>query len=111
MRKHPGVRPNERNPRLAGPRVAPRSAATELAELLDSPEIAALIAELDELRWTGRKGFGTRALLGACLVKHLYAIPTWTRVARLIAEHDGLRAALGAVLSQWAMYRFAITLR
>jgi hypothetical protein len=72
----------------------------------DSPEVAALIAELDALRWTGRKGYGARALVGACFVKSLYAIPTWTRTARLIAEHDALQAALGGAPSEWACYRF-----
>jgi hypothetical protein len=52
--------------------------------------VAALIVELDELRWTGRKGYGARTLVGACLVESLYAIPTWTRVSALIAEHRAL---------------------
>jgi transposase len=47
----------------------------------------------------------------ACLVKGLYAIPTWTRTARLIAEHDGLQAAIGGAPSEWACYRFAVKLR
>jgi hypothetical protein len=75
--------------------------------LAKSPEIAALVAELDALRWTGRKGFGARALLGACLVKSLFGLPTWTFVAALIAEHPGLQAAIGGNPSCWAMYRFA----
>src|SRR5437660_8031747 len=50
-------------------------------------------------------------MLGACLVKALYAIPTWTRVADLIAEHPGLEAALGGAPSHWACYRFARKLR
>jgi Transposase DDE domain len=91
--------------------VARPSAASEIADLLDSPEVANLAAELDALRWTGRKGYGARALIGACLVKSLYAIPTWTRTARLIAEHDGLQAALGGAPSEWACYRFAAKLR
>src|SRR5437764_403970 len=70
-----------------------------------------LIAELDGLRWTGRKGYGARALIGACLVKSLYAIPTWTRTARLIAEHQGLQDALGGAPSEWACYRFSTKLR
>jgi hypothetical protein len=37
--------------------------------------IAALVAELDALRFVGRKGYGARALVGACLVKYLYAAP------------------------------------
>ena len=85
--------------------------SAEIAEILDSPEVASLIAELDALRWTGRKGYGARALVGACLVKSLYAIPTWTRVASLIAEHSALQASIGGAPSQWAMYRFATKLR
>ena len=88
-----------------------RSAVSELSSLLDSPEIAALCGELDALRWTGRKGYGSRALVGACLVKSLYAIPTWSRTAALIAEHDALREALGAAPSVYACYRFTTKLR
>ena len=39
----------------------------------------------------------------------MYAIPTWTRTVRLVAEHAALRAALGcedATPSEWACYRF-----
>ena len=50
-------------------------------------------------------------MLGACLVKALYALPTWTRVADLIAEHPGLEAVLGGTPSHWACYRFATKLR
>lgn len=50
-------------------------------------------------------------MLGACLVKALYALPTWTRVADLIAEHPGLEAVLGGTPSHWACYRFARKLR
>ena len=82
-----------------------------IADLLDSPEIGTLVSELDGLRWTGRKGYGARALVGACLVKSLYAIPTWTRVASLIAEHGALQASIGGAPSQWAMYRFSVKLR
>ncbi|MHB8470731.1 MAG: transposase [Gaiellaceae bacterium] len=46
-------------------------------------------------------------MLGACIVKALYALPTWTRVADLIAEHPGLSDALGGTPSHWACYRFA----
>ena len=96
---------------MATGKVARRTAVCDVAELLDSPEISALIDEIDALRWTGRKGFGTRALVGACLVKALFALPTWTWVAALIREHPGLQAALGNTPSLWAMYRFAQKLR
>ena len=64
---------------MDGTKVPPRSAATELAGLLDSPEIWRLIAELDETRWTGRPGYPIRTMVGMALAKSMYAIPTWTR--------------------------------
>ena len=96
---------------MATGKVARRTAVGDVAAILDSPEITALIAELEALRWTGRKGFGTRALVGACLIKSLFNLPTWTWVAALIAEHPGLQGALGGCPSVWAMYRFARKLR
>jgi hypothetical protein len=61
--------------------------------------------DLDELHWTGRPGNGSRvmvgaALVGAALVRAVYCLPTWTRTARLIAEHDALREAIGGTPSQ-----------
>lgn len=85
--------------------------AESVASLVDLPEIASLIAELEALRWTGRKGYPVRSLVGACLAKSLYAIPTWSRTAALIAEHDALQAALGGCPSVYALYRFATKLR
>ena len=73
--------------------------------------MAALVADLDALRWTGRKGYGARTLIGSCLVKSLYALPTWTRTARLIAEHDALADAIDGTPSEWACYRFTVKLR
>jgi hypothetical protein len=96
---------------LAGQTVPRRSVAAEVAQILDSPEVAALGAELDALRFVGRRGYGARALLGACIVKALYALPTWTRVADLIAEHPALADTLGGTPSHWACYRFAAKLR
>jgi Transposase DDE domain len=96
---------------LAVRTVPRRSVATEVATILNSPEVAALVAELESIRFVGRKGYGSRALLGACIVKALYALPTWTRVADLIAEHPGLSDALGGTPSHWACYRFATKLR
>ena len=77
--------------RLARTKVPRRSVATEVATILDSPEVTALVAELDSLGFVGRRGYGSRAMLGACIVKALYALPTWTRVTDLIAEHPGPR--------------------
>jgi hypothetical protein len=97
---------------VASGKVARRTVVSDVAELLNSPELAALIADLDESGdKRGRKGYGARALLGACLVKSLFALPTWTFVAALIAEHPGLQEALGGAPSCWAMYRFSAKLR
>src|SRR5271154_395716 len=94
--------------------VPSRSAVVELAGLLDSPEIAALIAELEATRWTGRPGYPLRAMVGMALAKSIYSIPTWTRVVALVREHATLQAALGCEgdpPSEWACYRFAAKLR
>jgi len=96
---------------LADHTVTRRSVATTISDLLDSSEIVALCEERDALRWTGRKGYGSRALVGACLTKALYAIPTWTRTVALIAEQDTLGSALGGCPSVYACYRFATKLR
>src|SRR6266511_5728147 len=96
---------------MAVGKVPRRSVAAEVATILDSPEVSALVAELDALRWVGRRGYGARAMLGSCIVKALYALPTWTRVTDLIAEHAGLSDALGGTPSHWACYRFARKLR
>lgn len=93
---------------MAAGKVARRTVVADVAALLDSPEIAELIGDIDgsgDPR--GRKGYGARALLGACLVKSLFALPTWTFVAALIAEHPGMQDALGGCPSVWAMYRFS----
>ena len=97
---------------MATGKVARRTVVSDVAGLLDSPEVAALYTKLDALGDPrGRKGYGARALLGACLVKALFNLPTWTWVAALIAEHPGLQSSLGCTPSVWAMYRFATKLR
>ena len=97
---------------MATGKVARRTAVSDVTGLLDSPEVAALIDSIEAVGdKRGRKGFGTRALVGACLVKALFALPTWTWVAALIAEHPGLQEKLGATPSVWACYRFARKLR
>lgn len=85
--------------------------ARQVAALLALPEIIKFVADLDDLRWTGRPGFGSRVLVGAALIKAVYALSTWTRTARLIAEHAALRDAIGGAPSNWACYRFATKLR
>lgn len=99
---------------MAVPKVAPDPASARVSQLLDSPEIAALIAELQETRWTGRPGSPIRTMVGLCLVKSLYAIPTWSKVVALVADHWRLQRALGCEgnpPSQWSAYRFAAKLR
>lgn len=83
----------------------------QVGALLALPEIAALIATLDETRWTGRKGYPVRAMVGMALAKSVYAIPVWTRVVRLVGEHAALRDLLGCTPSVDACYRFARKLR
>lgn len=96
---------------MAVTKVPPRSAVSELRFLLDSPEIQALVSELEETRWTGRPGYPLRAMVGVALVKSLYALPTWSKTVRLVKEHAGLSDVLGAMPSQWACYRFTAKLR
>lgn len=69
--------------------------AQGLSRLLASPEIVELITGLQGTRETGRPGYPIRAMVGMTLVKSLYSLPTWTRTVRLVAEHAGLRQALG----------------
>jgi hypothetical protein len=97
---------------VASGKIARRAVSSEISALLDSDEIADLIGEIDasgDAR--GRKGYGARALVGACLVKALYGLPTWTRVASLISDHPALQSALGGTPSLWACYRFTTKLR
>ena len=96
----------------AGSTVAPRSAASELRVLLDSPEIAGLVCDLENTRWTGRPGYPPRAMVGVALAKSIYSIPTWTRTVALVREHAALREAIGGECpSVYAAYRFAAKLR
>ena len=53
-------------------------------------------------------------MVGLCLVKAVYAQPTWTRTVALVKEHWALQRALGCEgdpPSQWAAYRWAAKLR
>jgi hypothetical protein len=85
--------------------------AQAVAALLDSDEIAALVADLEATRWTGRPGYPIRAMVGMTMVKSMYAIPTWTRTVRLVAEHEALQRALGSAPSLDSCYRFTRKLR
>jgi hypothetical protein len=99
---------------VAVPKVPPASAVGQLAEVLDSPEIASLVSELEATRWTGRPGYPLRSMVGMALAKSIYAVPTWTRTVALVREHAALRAAIapsGDVPSVYACYRFTAKLR
>lgn len=96
---------------MAASTVAPPRDAEQDRRLLDLPEVAVLIRRLDALRWTGRAGYGARAMVGMCLVKSVYNIPVWTRVAALVRDHAALRDVVGGAPSEWACYRFAKRLR
>ncbi len=100
---------------MAVPKVPPPSAVGQLAQVLDSPEIAALVSELEATRWTGRPGYPVRSMVGMALAKSLYAIPTWTKTVALVREHVALRLAIcnwgEDVPSVYACYRFAAKLR
>jgi IS5 family transposase len=92
---------------MAKSKLPMRSVAAELCQILDSPEITALIAEIEATRWTGRPGYPIRALVGLALAKSLYQRPTWTQVVALANEHEALRQALGGEIpSVHACYRF-----
>jgi Transposase domain (DUF772) len=99
---------------LASTKVPGRTTASELSDLLDLPEIRRLIEELEATRWTGRPGYQVRAMIGLCLVKARYGIPTWTKTVELVREHWALQRALGCEgnpPSVYAAYRFAEKLR
>jgi hypothetical protein len=99
---------------MASPNVAGGAASATLKQLLDSPEIGRLIAELEATRWTGRPGYPIRTMVGLALAKSLYALPTWTKTVALVGEHVALQRALGCEdnpPSVYAAYRFAEKLR
>jgi hypothetical protein len=90
-------------------RTVPRHA--DVAAILDSPEVAALVRDIEGLKLRKRRGYGARTLLGACLVRTTYCLPTWTRTVQLIQEHAALADAIGGTPSEWAVYRFLSKLR
>jgi hypothetical protein len=63
-----GPGPRDRTP-MASSNVSLAHDAAQVAALLDSPEITALIAELEATRWTGRPGYPLRAMVGLALIK------------------------------------------
>jgi transposase len=103
---------------MATAKVPRPSDAGQVGTLLDSPEIRALVSELEATRWTGRPGYPIRSMVGMALTKSLYAVPTWTRTVALVREHAALRTAVAGargdtddVPSVYACYRFATKLR
>jgi hypothetical protein len=99
---------------MASPNVAGGAASAALKGLLDSPEIGHLIEELRATRWTGRPGYPVRTMVGLALAKSLYALPTWTKVVALVADHWKLQRVLGcegSPPSVYAAYRFAEKMR
>lgn len=96
---------------MAGSKVTRGRDAEQIHTLLGMPEIKGLIADLESTRWTGRPGYPIRSMVGMALVKSRYVLPTWTRTARLVAEHPALREVIGCALSADACYRFTRKLR
>lgn len=96
---------------MATAKVSSARGAAQVGALLDSPEIAGLITQLEATRWTGRPGYPVRAMIGLVLAKSLYTLPTWTRTVALVRDHAGLQDVLGAVPSADAAYRFTVKLR
>ena len=96
---------------MAKASVPPNRGADQLRRLLASPEVAAMIADLEATRWTGRPGYPIRSMVGMALVKSLYVLPTWTRTVRLVAEHAALRKVIGCAPSADSCYRFTRKLR
>ena len=95
-------------------KVARRSVAGNLSDILASSEVSRLIDELQQTRCTGRPGYPLRAMIGMALAKSLYALPTWTRTVALVTEHAALAAVIapdGEVPSLWSCYRFTAKLR
>lgn len=70
-----------------------------------------LVERIDSLKLRKRRGYGTRTLIGACIVRAIYALPTWTRTVQLLAEHTALADAIGGSPSEWACYRFMTKVR
>ena len=90
------------------------TAVSRLASLLDTPEIAGLIADLDASRWNGRPGYPIRSMVGIALAKSLYSISTWTKIVSLVKEHQSLSEVIapnGEIPSVFACYRFTKKLR
>ncbi|MDQ6948744.1 MAG: transposase, partial [Actinomycetota bacterium] len=99
---------------MAKATIHPNRGADQIRSLLAQPEIVGLVADLQATRWTGRRGYPVRTMVGMVLVKSLYVLPTWTRAVALVAEHDALQAAVGCagdIPSIDACYRFTRKLR
>lgn len=80
---------------MAGRHITGRD-ARQLGELLDSSEVLDLIDELERTRWTGRRGYPIRTMVGMALAKSLYVLPTWTRTVTLSGTIAPFVVRLGA---------------
>lgn len=99
---------------MTSQKVARRSVAETLSDILASPEVERLIEQLQATRWTGRPGYPIRSMVGMALAKSLYSLPTWTRVVALVHEHPALAAVIAPdddLPSVFACYRFTAKLR
>ena len=88
-----------------------RGYASDIHSIVRSREVGSLVDGLERSRRTGRPGYGSRALIGVCVARSVYGLPTWVRTTRLVAEHAALRSALEAAPSVNAVYRFTRKLR
>lgn len=97
---------------MASGKVARREVVGDVAAILASPEVQDLIEAIEALGdKRGRKGYGTRTLIGAVLVRGIFGFPSWTWTAALIREHPALREIIGGAPTNWACCRFATKLR
>ncbi len=83
---------------MAGTTVPPIRDAGQIKALLDSPEVASLIAELEATRWTGRPGYPIRAMAkGQVPCSHVGALcsPLTTRPVGAAAPMQEMQRAGG----------------
>jgi hypothetical protein len=82
--------------------------------VLDSPEIAALVSELETTRWTGRPGYPLRSMVGMTLAQVDLRRSDVDAPCGVVTEHASLRAAITGgtpVQSVYACYRFVAKLQ
>ena len=77
---------------MASSKVSLARDAAQIGALLDSPEIAGLITELEATRWTGRPGFPIRIWDTAVLAAASVQVPFLESAPRSERADDGGRA-------------------